>query len=135
MSLHFPNARLLIQDLITSRKLSGSHALAKAAHEYGLIPFDAVPEFNRLDCRCDCQCMTAACQILDKHFQRRNERTDMPRISLDQVRSAFERDSQIYKKKSGRFEKECKEAKGNSECAKLAPALFDLMLQQVRRYP
>lgn len=135
MSLHFPNARLLIHDLTTRQKLSGVRALAKAAHEYGLIPFEAVEEINRTDSQSGCRCMAAARKILDKHFELKGTRNDFPQVKVDQVCSYFEREVKAYQEKSGQAEIDCQAEGIEGDCARRAPAVFDLLLQQVRRYP
>ena len=134
MSLQFPNARLFIHDLLT-RGGSPVRALSEGAHEFGLIPFDAVEEINRLDCRAGCQCMAAAHKILNKHFANKNHRSGMPKIDVKQVCQAFEREAKAFHQKSGNSEQCGQEIAGEIDCKKRAPAIFDLLLQQVRRYP
>lgn len=106
--------------------------MAKGAHEYGLIPLEAVADIDRVEGETGCQCMAAAREILDRHFKAKNNRGDVPRVDIDEVYSSFDRDVKAYQKRSNRQHCQTKQL---SACTTLAPALFDLVLQQVRRYP
>lgn len=131
MTLQFPNARLLIQDLTLRQKLSGVRALTKGAHEYGLIPFDAIVDINRLENETGCQCRAAAHAILDSYVQAKNKRGGVHRINVDEVRSSFDHDVHIFERKNRREHGQTSE---QDQCQRIAPALFDLILQQVHRY-
>lgn len=132
MTLHFPNARLFIHDLTARQKLSGVRALAKGAHEYGLIPFEAIADIDRLEGNASCQCFAAAREILHRHFKAKSKGQGAQSVSIEDVCSSFERDFKAYEKRLS--EDRC-QANDQPICARLAPALFDLLLQQVRRFP
>lgn len=134
MQLEFPNARLLIQHLVVKDGLSGAAALAKAAHEYGLISLDAVEEITCMEGKSRCQCLAAAGKIMAKHFEMKNGQQRLAPVSVEAAYAALDREAKAYKDIDSRFQQACDRANKARECAKLAPAIFDLMLQQVRRY-
>lgn len=68
-ALQFPNARLLIHNLIAFERLSGAEAIARGACEYGVICIESLDDPS-LDCaikNCDC-CAAAQC-ILRQYFR------------------------------------------------------------------
>lgn len=107
--------------------------MAVAAKDFGLIPFEAVvEETEQVDCQSSCHCMGAAHQILDQHFSTKNNRKGLPKIDIDKAKKAFDQDTETYKKK---LEKAAQQKRGSDGCASLAPAIFDFLLQEVRRHP
>lgn len=135
MTLHFPNSRLLIQNLIVRGGMSGARAMATAAQDYGLIPFETAESIKLLDCQSACRCLEAAHQILEKHFLLKNNGNKSPQVNLSRLREAFERDAQLYEQKTDSSEMNDEHLNGRKKCVRMAPAIFDLMLQQIRRYP
>ena len=108
--------------------------MAVAARDYGLIPFDAVDEIGQMDCRSGCQCAIAAHQILDRHLSTQNNGKALPRVDIGKVKAAFDQETQTYKKKLDSPERNSQNNPKSNSCERLAPVMFDFLLQQLRRY-
>lgn len=132
MSLQFPNARLLIHNLLAVEHLSGAEAIARGAREYGLTscdPSDA-EDTDMKKAITDCDCCEAAHCVLRKYF--RSKATD-GQITEAAWKSMMR---QLAKYRGSHQQVEAKENEPDCQgtCAKLAPVIFDLLLQEVRRY-
>lgn len=139
-ALQFPNARLLIHNLIAIERLSGAEAIARGAFEYGVICIESLDDPG-LDCaikNCDC-CAVAQC-ILRQYF-----RSTIKADCTQQLESAW--NSILVRLSSYRCrlsEKQNQNCQPKAEidgapdcenaCSKLAPVIFDLMLQEVHRH-
>lgn len=135
MPLKFPNARLFIHDLLAKHELSGPEAIVKAASEFKIIDAGSVEEIKVVDDGSRCQCMAAARNVVDKHFRDNTRNPDLPEVNVNEVWSAIEREAEAYKQTSSLNPKKCDSGIKSHDCASFAPAIFDLVLQQIRRYP
>lgn len=134
MSLKFPNARLFMHNLLANGELSGAQAIALSACEFGLLDYKEVQKlitpFKRPSTYCSC--METAKGVMVTYFKQRNDSTS--EIDTDNAWSALQTAAANYEMGSrthlGSDSHSCLH-----ECSKFAPALFDLMLQQIRRYP
>ncbi len=129
MPLQFPNARLQIHDLLSIQGLSGTEAIARMALEYRLIPEEALAEVAAIPSDATCHCMAATRNVLWKYFQTKKEPST---VDVEEVWSALLREVQAY---AGACPQKLEPAVQPHECSKLAPALFDILLQQLGRYP
>lgn len=134
MTLQFPHARLLIHNLLADEHLSGAEAIARVAIEYGVIPqYDADAaensELKKAIGDCDC-CETAHC-VLRQYFKSRGSRSEVYLESAwKSIIHSLERyRNSAYKSENSETALSCKQA-----CNNLAPVVFDLLLQEVRRY-
>ncbi len=135
MSLKFPNARLYVQDLLSHGGLSGPVAIARSAYEFGLISDkDRIEVESMLISGELCFCLLAAHCVLSSYFKNRIGRPGVPEANLSEVWKALLEEFEFYKEKLN-LKRDCQCTLTVSDCAKLAPALFDLMLQQISRYP
>jgi hypothetical protein len=125
MILKFPNARLYMQDLLATEKVSGAAALARAACQFGLLDVETMDNLiaSNLQSGSGC-CLHMSEQVLKKYF------TQRPGTEQDVSTNVW----QIVEKDALTYEKTVLK-KGEHSCERLAPALFDLMLQHIRRYP
>lgn len=134
MILKFPNARLFIHDLLSAGGLSGCQAIARSACEFGLVDAEAAADIQSEPGAGGCACAETAKKVLTKYFERKSKEA-LADVNVDQIWSLIERDVEAHRQSS-------KTPGTNSDlcgrlhsCAQDAPALFDLMLQQIRRYP
>ena len=130
MNLQFPNARLFIHDLISNEHLSGPAAIVQASYEFGLIPVNSSGD---LECKHHgnghCACFATAKEILTRHLA---DKASIARVTpeiIDEIWAGIERQAEQYQKSLGNGE-----ASTSEPCNRIAPMLFDLMLQEVRRY-
>jgi hypothetical protein len=136
MDLKFPNARLFLHGLLLADRVSGAQAIAEGACQFGLISADCVPDVVPATKDHSCQCLTTGKNVLRKHFEHRAGQVALPQVDYEEVWLAIARhilgDSQAAKFEPG--------GTGDGQmlagaCHKHAPALFDLILQQIMRYP
>ena len=130
MNLQFPNARLFIHDLISNEHLSGPDAIVQASYEFGLIPVNSSGNLN-CEHRGDghCACFIAAKDILSKHLAGKPSSARVTPEIINVIWSSIERQGEQYQKSLDN-----KEASTTERCNRIAPMLFDLILQEVRRY-
>lgn len=133
MSLQFPNARLLIHNLLAIEHLSGAEAIARGAREYGLTtcetPESEEAEIKKAIENCDC-CEAAHC-VLRTYFHHKDGGSE------DSIEAAWKSMMRrLSKYTAGECQVRGKESGPNcqSACSRLAPVVFDLLLQEVRRY-
>lgn len=130
MPLKFPNARLFMHNLLADGRVSGAEAIALSACEFGLLNQADADGVRSTTATTRCKCMEAGRKVLVKYFEQHAAASSSV---ADKVWSAIEEDARRYG---------C--ARGNSisstgdcyrhDCAKFAPALFDILLQQITRY-
>ncbi|MGH9549084.1 MAG: hypothetical protein ACRD3W_06915 [Terriglobales bacterium] len=135
MELKFPNARLFIHDLLSRGGLRDSAAIVRGAAEYGLISADCLAEFQEETDPHLCQCIATGRQVVAKCFEQKAKQ-GLPAVDSEEIWIEIERNVQRYRKaleRGGAVSGAA--APETSNCLKLAPALFDLILQQINRYP
>lgn len=135
MTLKFPNTRLFIHDLLVRSGLSVPEAIARAASEFGVIDPSYVKEIQIMDGDNRCQCMSIARNVVDKYFESKSGNPNVPIVDTSEVWSAIERDAEAYQQASNRDPEKCDTSNKSHDCTRFAPAVFDLVLQQIRRYP
>ncbi|MCC7528199.1 MAG: hypothetical protein IT342_06740 [Candidatus Melainabacteria bacterium] len=131
-ALQFPNARLFIHNLLAFEHVTGAEAIARGAQEFGVISEASLsnPELMSAVKNCDC-CAAAHCILLD-YFKNHGEGSDGP---------AVENSWNTVLKRLCRYRVNATlsaaDVKDNPDCRKvcsnLAPVIFDLLLQEVRR--
>ncbi|MFA6208959.1 MAG: hypothetical protein WCT03_13995 [Candidatus Obscuribacterales bacterium] len=134
--LKFPNVRIHLQDLVLREKQLPSAAMAKSAVHFGLIPEDSLDKVL-----CDqknemCLCMATAASIIEEYFKAVPEHTGVPSVKFEDVLFEIFRDAKTHFNEvtmTGDHQGEI--ALRSHDCYKFAPTLFDLMLQQLLRYP
>lgn len=136
MPLQYPNARLFLHQLLAGDRLSGSQAIAEGACQFGLISHDCALELVPQPDDHSCHCSETVKNVIKKHFEQRAAQAAWPVVNHEEVWSAienhFESRLQGAPLQSG-FESES--TKSARTCSNHAPALFDVMLQQIMRYP
>lgn len=129
-SLQFPNARLFIHNLLANDQVTGAEAIARGAHEFGVISKESLlnPELMSAVQNCDC-CAAAHC-VLAEYFKAQGNGTE-PKV-LDNAWNAVLKRLSKYRSKPPvadlRENPDCSQM-----CSNLAPVIFDLLLQEVRR--
>jgi len=149
MPLEFPNERLHIYELVNSG-LSGRQALVETACNNGLIRADDKASLcTALGSLCDCS--TAAQQILQHYFRQRiypgsADTTDFNDIA-EEAWSGVQREYESYESLRSRkcigpdASPPCTVVRAEdgqidrAACRQHCSVLFDLVLQQIRRYP
>lgn len=123
--LEFPNARLLIHNALADG-CSGSGALVRGAYEYNLVPPGSCQDVAKLMDNGSCHCLPAAKTILHRHFESPSCTGSKP-VDFDALWDNVELQLANYQKST-------KNVKGHHNCERFAPILFDLVLQEIRRY-
>lgn len=140
MPLKFPNVRLFLFDLLTYGGLSGPEAIARTAVEYGIIPLESINDVLKhtsLDESCLCHCVDTLKNVLHKHFAIKAQQSGLPAIDADEVWQSIHIDAMKHHKLAPlvNSDHKCGANTNSSNCLGGAPALFDLLLQHIRRYP
>ena len=129
--LRFPNARLYIHDLLARKDISGAQAIRKGAKEFGILgDEDQELSTDGKEISPLCDCCRAARSVLVQFFKQRND-------------ASYQKDTELaWKSLTNRLNK-YRRTSDQSEvlpldcqltCSKLAPVIFDLLLQEVHRY-
>lgn len=134
-ALQFPNARLLIHNLLADEHLTGAEAIARGAREYGVLSKEDSDSPDDADLKkaiesCDC-CEAAHC-VLRQYFKLKVE--EAPDAIDGAWKSLITRLYKYRVKLAKEMIIEPKDPNCYNTCAGLAPIIFDLMLQEVRRY-
>jgi len=141
MPLKFPNARLFLHELLSGQRLSGAEAIARGACQFGLITSDTVIDALPTSGDYQCRCIPAARDVLRKHFEQRPPESSLPEVDHETVWSAIENHIKSHPHAAGgglSFFRDGSDegCEGfSSACHQHAPVLFDVMLQQLMRYP
>lgn len=131
--LQFPNARLYIHNLLALGHVTGAEAIARGAHEFGVISEASLsnPELISAVNECDC-CAAAHCILLD-YFKDHGDGNGGEAVE-NSWNTVLKR-LYTYRANAG---SSANDVKDNSNCrqicSNLAPVIFDLLLQEVRRY-
>lgn len=143
MALNFPNERLHIFELMVNDGLSGRQAMVASACSKGLLrEADKTTLWDKSASQCDC--LAAANQILRHYFQHRTcDRIDFGEIAEEAWNSVvheFETYVGVSLKKCADTQGDCcaeerENKRGSATCRQHCSILFDLVLQQIRRYP
>ena len=129
VNLKFPNVRLHLQNLVVKNNLTGAEAIARTAFDFGLIGQEAASEV--IASQDGSQCMTASRAVLKKYFETKEPLHNLEQTELDIVWQAVERGLEHIQPPTH----DCQGRGRSSNCQKVAPLVFDLMLQQIHRYP
>lgn len=120
-------------NLIANGNISVAEAIALSAYEFGLLDEVSAQVLRKAMVPCsNCTCMDAARKVLQTYFDRRSHAVSGSVVNTEEIWKGVESDAKRYASN---------ESKNQSaddcchDCAKFAPALFDLLLQQIRRYP
>jgi hypothetical protein len=130
MSLKFPNARLYIHELLTDGTVQEGEALAQAARDFGLITNDQLCEILASCKDSPCNCIEVGKEILKKHLHHTAKSKNLAAIDPEPVWREVERILSVTEAKCGKCDLRSSQAK----CLNLAPAIFDILLQQIARY-
>lgn len=129
MYLRFPNARLHVHDLISSSRRSGGDAIVAAACDYGLIPAESATRIKVSETANPCQCMMCCKDVVDSYLKAKHANSKLMDLTTNDLFSNIQYEAQEYERthNSSVSSKE-------HDCARFAPALFDLLLQQIHKY-
>ncbi len=134
--LKFPNVRLQLHDLIAKDKHSPPYAMATVAIVFGLIPEHALKVIVAVEPLNMCLCMASAEQIIEEYIRNLQETKDFPPVKASHIGLSLARAAETHIK--GNTADSLLSAGmnlSNHDCYRFAPILFDLMLQQLMRYP
>ncbi|MCC6981011.1 MAG: hypothetical protein IT343_22005 [Candidatus Melainabacteria bacterium] len=129
-SLRFPNARLYIHDLLVKRDITGAQAIQKGAKEFGVLADDHVLTVEGEQLSSICDCCRAAHNVLLQFFKQRNSSSYQK--DTEQAWKSLTNRLIKYRRRLG--EQEALPINCQPACSKLAPIIFDLMLQEVHCY-
>lgn len=135
--LKFPNARLLIHNLIAERKLSGEDAIAAGACELGLMsPVEIESVRGQSAAQSDlCGCSQTARLILKKYFD--NNDIDAAEAFQKSWESLQERSKKRLGPQAFKVTTDSNDTAGtehSKSCSQHAPIIFDYLLQEVNRH-
>jgi len=133
--LRFPNIRLFVHNLFMAEGLTGSEAIAHCAGEIGLISQESVNKAVVRDSEGACRCLATAKNVLTSHFA---ERTCPMPVAVDTEElwlNVEERVEKAMQLSAGAKTQGVQENGTISPCYMHAPALMDIMVQQISCYP
>lgn len=130
MSLKFPNARLYVHELLALRGLKGGDAILQAAFEFGLISHQSMRTLTET-LSDGCHCQSVVKRVLEICFEEQAKLSLNAPLDAAQAWQEIERRCSMYLQPKSNFESESGD---KCNCLQLAPILFDLLLQQIRRY-
>lgn len=84
-----------------------------------------------------CLCVATLKNVLRKHFAVRAQQSGLPEVDADSVWNAIETDARKHQKLASLQDSNynCPPDSKTSNCLISSPALFDFLLQHIRRYP
>ncbi len=134
--LKFPNVRLQLHDLIAKDKHSPPYAMAHLAVLSGLIPEHALKAIVAVEPLDMCLCMASAEQIIEEYLRNLPAKTNFPSIKASHIGCSLAKAAETHIKSttSDNFLSAGMNLPSH-DCHRFAPILFDLMLQQLMRYP
>ena len=136
VELKFPNVRIHLHDIILSEKQLPSQAMAQAAVYFGLISDDEFERVIAVKPADLCLCMATAGNIVEEYFKRVPHRRGFPAVDCKQVIAELFNHAKTHFKEIERPADHQGEIEVRThDCYKFTPILFDLMLQQLLRYP
>jgi hypothetical protein len=131
-SLIFPNARLFVHEQLSCGR-AAPEAIAHSACEFGILDQEALPDVLPSFASSPCPCMATARNIIAKYCEINSKRKNRFKIDQDKLWDALQEEAQAYDQ--GKTLTSEGEPNVKHECSKFAPALFDLLLQELIRYP
>lgn len=134
MTLQFPHARLLIHNLLADEHISGAEAIARGACEYGVISqqdSDSAESSEMRQAIINCDCCEAAHCVLRQYFRSKDTNAEG---SLEAAWKSLMRRVDRYVKNASKTPMIEPELNCQQTCNNLAPVVFDLLLQELRRY-
>lgn len=134
MKLRYPNARLLIFNLLHGEGIRCSEALVKGAYNIGLISkTNTSPNGELKDI--DCGSMIAINQIIKSYFdQHHGDMSEEQKAKLVTDTSLLiKKDIENYKLLTG-VRHPTHKIQSPIECGELAPATFDFLLQHLHHF-
>jgi hypothetical protein len=135
--LKFPNIRLFIANRLLEDRLDCVDVMVRTAYDVGLVPAGSLDDLLSLDDGTLCGSMLAARAIIEKHFESKplEGNGDGHARLVEKVWTELRRDVEAYKARTclnhvrlpGGHERAV-------ECGRMAPVVFDLLLQHLQRY-
>jgi hypothetical protein len=133
-NLQFPNARLFLHRTMVTERVTSAEAMARGAYEFGLLQPGSIDSEIQSLAADRCNCMAAGKAVLSKYFdESRHGRSAA--LNSEELWSQIERDAELYSKAAHKSETGKSVVPNSEGCNKFAPTLFDLILQQIQRYP
>jgi hypothetical protein len=131
-ALQFPNARLYIHNLLAFDHVTGAEAIARGAREFGVISEEFLSNPELISAVNDCDCCAAAHCVLRDHFKTLGDSTDV-QVAENSWNTVLKRLGKYRVSASPselnpKVDSDCRQI-----CSNLAPVIFDLLLQEVRR--
>lgn len=149
MLLKFPHIRLFMRNML-AEGVSCADTIAHTAYEYGLISKEAVERVTSAPAIGDCPCMVAARQVLVENFassakaeklksqvegvwatiESRLGKIISTSVANGRINSSCAREHPELHSNHSRYESDGKDHR----CELSAPAVFDILLQELSRY-
>jgi len=133
--LRFPNIRLFVHNLFMAEGLSGSEAIAHCAGELGLISPESVVKSVVREGEGACQCRATAKNVLTTHFAERPNPMPVAVDTEELWSTVEERVEKAMLSLTTEKKPSWQETGTISPCYMHAPALMDIMVQQISCYP
>ncbi len=137
-TLKFPNARLLVHNQLRCGR-AASEAIAHSACEFGLLSQEERDEVLQTQFNHPCLCLATAKHVVHKYCDSKNVGPNAAGLDAVHLWKIIEEDVQAYNDKE--FEQSATDDSTKSnppkqhQCSKLAPVVFDLLLQELLRHP
>ncbi|CAN5568647.1 hypothetical protein BH10CYA1_BH10CYA1_60510 [soil metagenome] len=133
-ALKFPNARLFVHNQLSCGR-AASEAIARSACEYGLLSQDELVDIIPTTSVAPCPCMATVRNIVAKYCEIKKKQPNQCEINEENLWKVLSEDAQSYFDGSSAVTQSEIINQNPHECARFAPALFDLMLQELSRHP
>lgn len=131
-ALQFPNARLYIHNLVAFEHITGAEAIARGAREFGVISEESLSSPELVSALKDCDCCAAARCVLLDYFKSCSSGYDAQ--SVENAWNTVLKRLYKYRVKDIQATNDWNENPDCRQmCSNLAPVIFDLLLQEVRR--
>lgn len=122
-----------MHNLLADRNVSGAQAIALSALEFGLLDEGSAMGLHKdIEPSPKCKCMDTARCVLQTYFDKRSRAASGSSVDTNEIWKAVEEDAKKYTGNGSKCTV-CEDC--CHDCGKFAPALFDFLLQQIRRYP
>ena len=132
--LQFPNARLHLYSQLMESKAGCIKTMFNCAYDFGLVPSDSLDQCAQPDESSMCGSMWAARKIIEGYFDG-HKNGSSPAELIEKVWSSLQQAVESYKSKSQLLHNRTAGALPDvSECSRMAPVVFDLLLQHLRSH-
>ena len=132
--LQFPNVRLHLYNQLLESGAGCVAVMFRSAYELGLVPDGSLDDcVQPANCGM-CGSLWAARQIIERLFDGQRTRSDLQQL-VDTVWSSVKNDVETYKLETKLLhDRQPGLLPPATECSRMAPVVFDILLQHLRRY-